>query len=91
MDVPASDRRGLAIGLVVFGAMIAIGGMLFFLLFQEGLTPLFDSASTAAETQEGQEQITLASAIAGGMAVYVLIVACLFLVARSVVESRGPG
>jgi len=89
MDVPASDR-GLAIGLVVFAAMIAIGGMLFFLLFQEGLTPLFDSATSAAETQAGQEQITLASTIAGGMAVYALIVSCLFIIARSVVESRGP-
>ena len=89
MNLPASNR-GLAIGVVVFAAMIAIGGMLFFLLFQEGLTPLFDSATSAAETQDGKDQIVLAEAIAGGMAVYALIVSCLFLVARSVVESRGP-
>jgi hypothetical protein len=89
MDVPASDR-GLAIGLVVFAAMVAIGGMLFVLLFQEGLLPLFDSATSAAETQDGKDQIVLAEAIAGGIGVYVLVVASLFIIARSVVESRGP-
>lgn len=85
------DTRGLGIGIVAFGAIVAIGGMLFALLFLEGLVPMMDSASSQAQTQQGADQIALAKSIATSMSVYIMFLAGLFLIARSVVESRGPG
>lgn len=85
------DTRGLAIGIVVFAAMLAIGGFLFTLLFLEGLVPMMDSASSQAQTQQGADQIALAKSIATSMGIYIMLLAGVFLLARSVVESRGPG
>jgi len=70
--------------------MIVIGGVLFALLFLNGLIPMLNSADSAAQTEQGADQIALAKSIAQGMGVYALILAAIFLLARSVVESRGP-
>lgn len=85
------DDRGLGIGLVVFASMIALVAFLFALLYLEGLIPMFNSAESAAQTQQGTDQILEFKSIATAMGIYGVAVAVLFLIARSVVESRGPG
>lgn len=87
----AADNRALGVGLVVFAGMIVIAAFLFFLLFLEGLNPMIDAASSHSETTKGQDQIDLAKQIAAGMGIYAMALAVMFLLARSVVESRGPG
>lgn len=85
------DTRGLGIGIVAFAAIVAIGGLLFALLYLEGLVPMIERASSQAQTQQGADQIALAKSIAVSMGTYIMLLAGVFLLARSVVESRGPG
>jgi len=83
------DERGLAVAIVGFFAMIIIAALLY-TLFGEAMTELFAMTSGQAQTTHGTDQINLAETIWNNMLFYALAVAVIFLIARAVVESRGP-
>jgi len=83
------DERGIGLGIVAFFAMIVIAALLFILL-DPAIGQLATSSSSAAESPTAQEQIDLATTIWNKILLFPLFVALLFVVARAVVESRGP-
>lgn len=85
-----NDRRGLAVGIIAFFAMIIIGALIF-TLFNEALLEVFSMTKSQAQTQHGTDQIAQAETIWNWVLAWVLGVAVLFIIARAVVESRGPG
>lgn len=84
------DTRGLGIGIVAFAAMIVIAGLLF-ILFNDALSELFPMARSQTSSQQATDQINLAESIWGAILFYMLVLAMLFILARSVIESRRPG
>lgn len=85
-----SDERGLAMGIVSFFAMLTIAALLF-TLFNPAMTEVFSMTSSQAQTSAGQEQIDLAEQIWNAVLFFMLFLSLLFIVARSVFESKRSG
>lgn len=84
------DDRAQAHGIIAFIAMIAVGGLLF-VLFQPAADTLLDSMLTQSSSQEASDVITERQTIFGYILMWVVFVSVLFLIARSVLQSRSPG
>lgn len=81
------DTRGLGLAIVGFAAILVVG-ILLFILFDPALETLFGMTSGQASTTEAQEQITLAQSVWAGIPFYLMALAAVMLIGRSVLESR---
>jgi len=84
------DERAQSHGLIVFFVTI-IAGALLYTLFQPAADGIFQMALEQSTHQEADAVVQERQRIFGYMLFYVLFVAGLFLLARSVVQSRSPG
>lgn len=83
------DERGLAMGIVGFFAIIMIGALLY-ILFNPALAEVFTMTADQAQTSKSTDQINLAEQIWGGVLFYILFLATLYLIAKSVLETKAP-
>jgi len=81
------DDRALASALIGFITIIVISALIFIML-QDPMNGVFASGSSQATSQQAQDAISLREQIWDGILWYVLLLAGVFLLARSVVESR---
>lgn len=83
------DRRGLAVGFVLFFAALLIAALLYILL-----NPAMDAVSEMmldqAESQDATDTINERMSIWNGLLFFAVFCAGLFIIARSTFESRGP-
>lgn len=84
------DNRAQAHGLVVFFAMLVTGALLF-TIFQPGVENVLNSMLAQTDNQAAKDVINTRLTIWGYILFYVLFVAGLTLIARSVLQSRSPG
>lgn len=84
------DDRAQAHGILVFFVMVITGALLF-TLFQPAVDTLTELLLAQASHQEAKDAIHLRATIFGYILVYVIFVAGLFVIARSVLQSRSPG
>lgn len=84
------DDRALALGIVSFFAILVVSALLF-ILFNAAITEVISTATSQSQTATGQNQIDLVEQIWGGILVFVTGLALVFIIARSVFESRGDG
>lgn len=85
LDEFRDDDRGLALGIVVFFAMIIIGALMF-IMMDTAMIDVFGFATADAPSQGAQDQITLAQNIWNGILYAVVFISMIFLVARAVNE-----
>lgn len=83
------DTRGLAVGIVVFFAILVASALLWALL-DEAAIMAFESTSNMAETTTGSTQITDARDLWEYILYFPVLLGVTFLVARAVTESRRP-
>lgn len=81
------EDRGLAVGILGFIAIIIIGAV-FYTVMNDGMTQVFSVLDTATTDSDAASKQTLLETIWGAVLWYVLLVAGVFVVARSVFESR---
>lgn len=86
----AADDRGLGLAIVGFIAALVIAALLFTLL-DPAADQLFDMASSQTSATEAQDAIDRREQIWNGLLFFFIVLAGLFLIARSIVESRRPG
>lgn len=84
------DNRAQAHGIVVFFAMLVTGALLY-TLFQPAADGILDAMLASTDSQQATDVINERQQIFGYMLFYVLFVSGLFLIARSVLQSRSPG
>lgn len=85
-----SDDRGLAVGFVVFFAAI-VGAALLYIMLDPALALFFDMARSQTTSTVATEQIDLASRIWGLLLFFAVFVSLMFILARSVFESKEVG
>lgn len=86
----AADDRGLGLAIVGFIAALVIAALLFTLL-DPAADQLFDMASSQTSATEAQDAIDRREQIWNNILFYALFLAALYIIARSVFESRRPG
>lgn len=84
------DERGLAVGLVVFIAAI-VGAALLYIMLDPALTTIFDMTRSQTTSSVATDQIDLASTVWGLLLFFAMFVSLLFIIARSVFESKEVG
>lgn len=84
-----ADDRALASGVLIFIAILVVGA-LFFIAINEPATDIISTASGYTDDTAAQDHIDLMETIWGGILVFVVFLAALFLIARAVVEGRRP-
>lgn len=85
----ADDDRALASGVILFAAILVVAGLLFIAL-NTPTTDVINTASNYTDDTAAQDHIDLMETIWGGVLVFAAGLAALFLIARAVLESRGP-
>lgn len=88
-NVMHSDERGLATGLLGFAAMLVVAALVYTLLDPAAVS-LFDMASGQTSNARAQDAIALRRQIWDAVLYFVLFLASVFIIARAVLESRGP-
>jgi len=83
-----NDNRALAVPLIAFVAMLAVGALLF-ILFDAALAEMFAATTSQADTAHGTDQINQAEVIWNNILYFVAFVSVLFIITRAIVESRG--
>lgn len=84
------DERGLAVGFVVFFAAI-VGAALLYIMLDPAMTTIIDMTRSQTTSSAATEQIDLASNIWGLLLFFAMFVSLLFIIARSVFESKEVG
>lgn len=84
------DERAQAHGIIVFFAMLLTGALLY-TLFQPAVNGLLDAMVQQSSSQQATDVINERREIWGLILFYVVFVSGLFLIARSVLQSRSPG
>lgn len=84
------DRRGLATGIIGFFAILVVAALLFIML-DPALDTIFDMTLAQADSQRATDTIKMRQRIWAGVLYFVLLCAGLYIIARSVFESRRPG
>lgn len=84
------DDRGLAVGIVIFIAAL-VGAALLYILLDPALVQLFDMTRAQTDSSLVTEQIDMASKIWGLLLFFPAFLALMFIIARSVFESRRVG
>lgn len=84
------DERAQAHGIIVFFAMLTTGALLF-TLFQPAVDGVLTSMLEQTSNPEAESVINEGQEIWGYILFYVVFVSGLFLIARSVLQSRSPG
>lgn len=84
------DERAQAHGIIVFFAMIITGALLF-TIFQPAIDQFLASMLSQTDNQVATDVINERQRIWGLILFYVVFVAGLALIARSVLQSRSPG
>jgi len=79
------DERGLALGVVVFIAMLVVAAVLY-IMMDTAMAPIFGFALDGATSSGATAQIQLAQTIWGGALYAIVFIAALFLIARAVNE-----
>jgi len=82
------DERGLAVGLLLFFAALTIGALLF-ALFNPMMTSVDDRVSDQTDDPDAQSVIDERMQIWGGLLFYVMFLSGIYILAKSVFESRG--
>lgn len=80
------DDRGLALGVVIFFAIL-IAGVLLYTLFSEAINPILSMTESQAQTPGGAEQISLAQTIWNNVVYIPIFFAGIFIIARAARES----
>lgn len=84
------DDRGLALGVVVFIAMLVIAGLLY-LLMAPAMSDIFAFSTEQATTTGASDQVDMAQTIWNNLLYAALFLGTLFLIARAVREGAvGP-
>lgn len=84
------DERGLGVGFVLFFAALAIGALLF-VMFNPVMTNVDQMVSDQTSSQDAQDTIDERRNIWDVLLYWVVFVSGVFIIARAVFESRGPG
>jgi len=79
------DNRGLALGIVVFFAMLVVAALLY-IMMDAAMVEIFAFATADATSAGATKQIQLAKQIWGGLLYVVVFLAVIFLVSRAVNE-----
>lgn len=82
-----TDDRALASGLIGFIAILVIGALLYIML-QEPMQGVFAAGSAQASSQQAQDAISLREQIWNSILYFVMFLAGVFILTRSVLESR---
>lgn len=85
-----SDTRGLGMGIIGFFAILIVAALLF-TLFNPAASEVFSMVSSQTNNAEAQAAIDRREQIWSLMLYFCVFLAGLFLLARAVFESRGPG
>ncbi len=84
------DDRGLALGIVVFFAMIIVAALLY-ALASPAMSEILAFSSERAAESGGSQQVTTAETIWNNLLFVALFLAALFIIARAVREGAvGP-
>lgn len=85
----AADHRAQASGFIVFFLMIGLGALVLGLL-DVGASQLFTETLAQTDKTQAEEVIKQRQTIWNNLLYMILIFAGVFLIARAVVQSRGP-
>lgn len=84
------DNRGLAMGIIGFVAIIVTIAILY-TMFDSAAELMFSTSQTQTNAQEATDAISERKTIWNAMPIYFAFLALVFVISRSVFESRGPG
>jgi hypothetical protein len=84
------DNRGLAVGMVIFVGVLVAAALLYILL-DPALVTMFDMARGQTSSTVATDQIDRAAQIWGLLLFFPAFLGLLFIIARSVFESRRVG
>jgi len=85
-----TDDRALGLGLVLFFAALLMGSLLF-IMFNPVVASVGETVSENTDDPDAERVIQERQEIWGLILFWVVFVAAMFLISRSVFESRGPG
>lgn len=88
MDSFRADSRGLAIGLLGFFAILIVAALLY-VLMDPAIQQIISMSTAQSDTTQAQEVIDERARIWDGILIFVVFLAGVKLIARSVFESRG--
>ena len=83
-----TDERGLAVGILAFIIMIGMGALLYILL-NAAMSGIFDTTLAATASADATDVINEREQIAGLLMFYAVFLGAVFIIARSVFESRS--
>lgn len=79
------DERGLAMGIVVFFAMLVVGALLY-IIMDTAFVEIFAFGANQATSPGAIQQVQMSQTIWGGVPYVIVLIAMLFLLMRAVNE-----